>query len=160
MNANAAVPTQTAKETYNGVEYDMKLDPQGTVYSIICSSGVKEYQEVEAEKCDKYFDHAECIVENDYPMFSAITVDGSKLYYNAYQIIDGEAKLADSFGISKTSNIKSPGDIFGDSLLGRIISAILSKLNLKSTWKFSGIIIKILAPVMMLFSRFLSTINA
>ncbi|MBR3621049.1 MAG: hypothetical protein IKN56_06025, partial [Clostridia bacterium] len=84
----------------------------------------------------------------------------SKLYYNAYQIIDGEAKLADSFGISKSGNVKSPGDILGDSLLGRIISAILSKLNLKSTWKFSGIIIKILAPVMMLFSRFLSTINA
>lgn len=160
MNANSAVPTQTAKESYNGSEYEMKLDPQGTVYSIICSAGVKEYQEVEAEKCDKYFDRAEKTVENDYPMFSAITVDGNKLYYNAYQVIDGEAKLADSFGISKSENSKSPADFFGNSVLGRIISTLLSKLSLKSTWKFTGIFIKMLAPVMILFSRFFSMINA
>ena len=92
MDRNAAVPVKTAKETYNGSEYEMKLNPAGTVYSIICSAGVKEYQEIDPAKTDKYFARAESIVSNDYPMFSAITVDGTKLYYDAYQVKDGKAE--------------------------------------------------------------------
>ncbi len=158
MKSNCAVPTRTETVTYNGGEYEMKLDPQGTVYSIICSAGVKEYKMADQKECDKYFASAESVVSNEYPMFSAITVDGSNLYYNAYQVIDGKAKLADSFGISKSGKAKSAGDIFANTVLDRAITAVLTRLNLKLTWRITQVFITMLAPVMILFSRFFDMI--
>ncbi len=152
MDSNAAVPVKTEKETYNGSEYEMKLDPAGTVYSIICSSGVKEYQEVEAEKTDKYFARAESVVSNDYPMFSAITVDGGKLYYDAYQVIDGEAKKVDSFGISKSDNSKSPSERAGN-LLDGFFTFLRTNLNLKISWRIIQIFITVFTPVFELFRK-------
>ena len=153
MNTNSKVPTITEKETYKGAEYEMKIDPQGTIYSIICSAGIKEYAEVEAEKCDRYFDRPECIVENDYPMFSAITVDGNKLYYSAYQIIDGEAKLADSFGISKTESKKSIFDVIRNTVFGNASISIFSKLNAVIPWQITGVFIKMFAVMNNLLSK-------
>ena len=152
MDKNAAVPTKTAKETYNGSEYDMKLNPAGTVYSIICSSSVKEYQEVGTDKTDSYFASPECVVSNDYPMFSAISVDGNKLYYDAYQVIDGQAKKVDSFGISKSDGAKSPSEKAGN-LLDGFFTFLNTNLNLKISWKLIQIFITIFTPLLQLFNN-------
>ena len=152
MDKNAAVPTKTAKETYNGSEYDMKLNPAGTVYSIICSSSVKEYQEVGTDKTDSYFASPECVVSNDYPMFSAISVDGNKLYYDAYQVIDGQAKKVDSFGISKSEEAKSPSEKAGN-LLDGFFTFLNTNLNLKISWKLIQIFITIFTPLLQLFNN-------
>ncbi len=152
MDRNAAVPVQTEKETYNGSEYDMKLDPRGTVYSIICSAGVKEYQEVGQDKTDSYFASPECVVSNDYPMFSAITVDGGKLYYDAYQVIDGQAKKVDSFGISKSEGAKKPYEKAG-GLLDGVLTGLLSNQNLKITWRIIQFFLILFTPVMRLFGK-------
>lgn len=152
LNANAAVPTNTETKEYNGNEYEMKLDPQGTIYSIICSSGVKEYQVTEPEKCDRYFPRPESELGNDYPMFSAITVDGDSLYYDAYQIVDGTAKRADSFGITKSEKNKAPYKKTG-GLFDRLFELILSRLNVKLTWKLSDLLMKIFAPLIKVFRK-------
>lgn len=153
MSANMVVPTMTEEAEYNGQTYTMKVNPAGTVYSIIGSAGVKEYQEIGPDKTNGYFPEAECIVSNDYPMFSAITVDGDCLYYNAYQVIDGEAKLADSFGIKKTGDSKSPSDSVSAGLIDTLIQNILSKLNIKYTWKIGNILMTALKPILILFQR-------
>lgn len=152
MNANMVVPTQTQDTEYNGQTYKMKIDPKGTVYSIICSSGVKEYQEVGTDKTNKYFPEAECIVSNDYPMFSAITVDGDSLYYSAYQVKDGEVELADSFGITKTGANDTPASKAA-GIIDVIMQTILSKINVKYTWKLGNILLKVIAPIMFLFDK-------
>ena len=151
MNANMEVPCTTKDAEYNGQTFNMKIDPKGTVYSIIGSSSVKEYQEVGPDKTNKYFPEAESIVSNDYPMFSAITVDGGNLYYSAYQVINGKAELADSFGITKSGAQKAPAEKAGG--FDGFIQNILSKLNVKLTWKIGNILLKVVMPVVLLFER-------
>lgn len=152
MNANVLVPTNTEQQEYNGKTYEMKVDPKGTVYSIICSAGVKEYQEADPEDCDDYYARPESIVSNEYPMFSAITADGNNLYYDAYQVIDGEAVLADSFGISKSENSESPYQNIFLRLFDSILGKLLTKLNLKYTWKIPQLLANIFAPLIKLFA--------
>ncbi len=153
MNANMQMPTLTEDVEYNGSNYTMKLDPNGTIYSIICSAGVKEYQEVGTDKTNDYFPQAESIVSNDYPMFSAITIDGDSLYYSAYQVKDGSAELADSFGIRKSEGSKSPSDSVASSILDNMFQTLLSKLNIKYTWKIGNILLKALSPIILLFQK-------
>lgn len=147
MNSNCVVPTETTTEEYNGSSYEMKLNPSGTVYSVICSAGVKDYAEISTSETNKSFPEAESIMGDEYPMFSAITVDGNSLYYDAYQVIDGKAVKADSFGIKKNADAQSPAEKLGDNFLSRIISSILSSLNVKITWKLQNFIMKLLAPL-------------
>ena len=66
----------------------MKHDPCGTIYSICGTSGVKVYATKDVEATDKLFPRAEAIVNSSHPMFSSITVDGDRLYYNAYKVVD------------------------------------------------------------------------
>ena len=152
MNANAVVPCNTVETEYNGRTFNMKVDPRGTIYSIIGSAGVKEYQEVDTSKTNKEFPTAESIVSNDYPMFSAITVDGDSLYYSAYQVKDGKAELADSFGIKKSEGAKAPADSMPGAL-DSLFRSILSKLNVKLLWKPLNALYKLLAPVIRFLDR-------
>lgn len=148
MKANAVVPVRETEEQYNGLSYQMKHDPCGTIYSICGTSGVKVYATKDVEATDKLFPRAEAIVNSDYPMFSSITVDGDKLYYNAYQVIDGEAKRVDNFAVEKTDT-KAPADNAAQTLDG-IITNILSKLNIKLTWKCTQFVFDAINKVMQL----------
>ena len=132
LNANAIVPYKTETVSYNGQDYEMKINPNGTIYSICGTSGVKVYGTVDPSATDSSFPGAEAIVESEYSMFSAITVDGNRLYYNAYQVIDGEAVCVDSFAIE--SDGSAPSDSMSDSI-DNIITSILAKLNIKLLWK-------------------------
>jgi hypothetical protein len=80
-------------------------------------------------------------------MFAAVTVDGDKLYYSAYQVKDGEAKLADSFGISKTESRPAVKDSTG------IIGTVLSEMNTGFLWQLPNFILKILSPVIIFISK-------
>ena len=132
LNANAIVPYKTETVSYNGQDYEMKINPNGTIYSICGTSGVKVYGTVDTSATDSSFPGAEAIVESEYSMFSAITVDGNRLYYNAYQVIDGEAVCVDSFAIE--SDGSAPSDSMSDSI-DNIITSLLAKLNIKLLWK-------------------------
>ncbi len=147
LNANAIVPYKTETVSYNGQDYEMKINPNGTIYSICGTSGVKVYGAVDTSATDSSFPGAEAIVESEYSMFSAITVDGNRLYYNAYQVIDGEAVCVDSFAIE--SDGSAPSDSMSDSI-DNIITSLLAKLNIKLLWKPLNFFLSILGSFLRL----------
>ncbi|MBQ9849303.1 MAG: metallophosphoesterase [Clostridia bacterium] len=145
LNANAVVPCKTETVTYNGQDYEMKINPKGTVYSICGTSGVKVYDTVDVTATDGSFPRAEAIVESEYSMFTAITVDGDRLYYNAYQVVDGEAVCVDSFSIESDGSSGT-----GIDALDSILTSILSKLNIKLIWKPLNFIFSLIGKFMKL----------
>lgn len=133
LNANAVVPTRTETVTYDGQDYEMKINPNGTVYSICGTSGVKVYKTKDVEATDELFPRAEAIVDSEYPMFSSITVDGDRLYYNAYQVVDGKAVRVDSFAIENTENTAVSDKI--NEKFNSLVSAIFTSTSTEKAWK-------------------------
>lgn len=148
MNANAVVPCRTGEITYQGETYDAKFDPKGTVYSICGTAGVKVYNTKDAAATDKLFPRAEKIIDSDKSMFASVTVDGDTLYYNAYQVADGQAERVDNFAIVKSEPGKAPADSAG--ALGGLFAKLLSKLNIKYTWKLLHAVLGIFGKVVQL----------
>lgn len=142
LNSNAVVPSRTETISYNGLDYDAKINPRGTIYSICGTSGVKVYNAKDVEATDKLFPRAESIVNSEYSMFSAITVDGDTLYYNAYKCVDGTPERVDNFAIEKTSADK-PANTF--------MAKLLTKLNLKPLWKLVNFVLSVVGRVMDIF---------
>ena len=105
MDNNEVVKAEEQKITFGGREYTAKLNPEGTVYVISACAGVKDYQTKDVKDTDKLFPRAEAIYDAHSAVFSAITIDGSKLYFDAY-MLDDEAKdgatRIDSFALSKS----------------------------------------------------------
>lgn len=151
LNANAVVPSKTETVTYDGLDYEMKIDPRGTIYSICGTSGVKIYNTKDVEATDKSFPRAEAIVDSEYSMFSAITVEGNELYYNAYQVVDGEAVRVDSFALSKTK--EAPADKIKNETLSDMIADFLSDFNLNSFWKITNFVLDVFGKVFSLISK-------
>lgn len=102
MNDNKVMDTETKTVTYDGGEYEMKLDPQGSIYVISACAGVKKYNAKPNEETDKLFPRAESIVNADAPVFSAFRIDGDTLYMDAYRVLGDKTERIDSFAISKT----------------------------------------------------------
>lgn len=105
MDNNKIVKAEEQKISFGGRDYTVKLNPEGTVYVISACAGVKSYQTKDVKDTDKLFPRAEAIYDADNAVFSAITVDGSKLYFDAYMLddeADGGAKRIDSFALSKS----------------------------------------------------------
>lgn len=151
LNANAVVPSKTENVTYNGLDYEMKINPRGTIYSICGTSGVKIYKTKDVEATDKSFPRAEAIVDSEYSMFSAITVEGNELYYNAYQVVDGEAKRVDSFALSKTK--EAPADKIKNENLSDLIADFLSDFNVSALWKIVNFALDVFGKVFSLISK-------
>ena len=144
LNANAVVPTRVETVTYNGLEYEMKCDPNGTIYSICGTSGVKIYQTKDVEATDELFPRAEAIVNSEYPMFSSITVDGDRLYYNAYQVVDGEAIRVDSFAIENSEE--------DDGTPDSGFASILAGMNFEHSWKIINFFFSIFGKLLSFFN--------
>ena len=108
MNNNAAVESETKVLKYNGSEYSAKLNPKGTVYVIDGCAGVKYYQTKDPALTDELFPRAEKIYDATAPVFSAIQIDGDKLYFDAYAVENGDAAKIDSFSISKANEADNP----------------------------------------------------
>lgn len=147
LNANAVVPVKTGTKTYNGHEYLTKYDPNGTIYSICGTSGVKIYHTKDAAATDEKFPRAEVLADVENSMFTAITVDGDTLYYNAYQVSDGKAETVDRFAIEKSDD-KSPSDKVGIDAIDELFTNLLSKININLTWKPLNFMLSIIGRVM------------
>ena len=147
MSANCVIPTAAEEETYNGQTYKMLADPKGTVYAALGRAGVSEFEQAAPKDTAKSFPEPECVISDNTRMFAAVTVDGDKLYYSAYQVKDGEAKLADSFGISKAESRPAVKDSTG------IIGTLLSEMNTGFLWQLPNFILKILSPVIIFISK-------
>ncbi len=151
MVANSVVPSTTSTAEFDGLEYFVKHNPKGTIYSICGTSGVKVYQTKDEAETDKSFPRAEKLnTENtENSMFSAITVEGDSLYYNAYEVEDGKAVRIDDFAIEKTDN-ESAYDKAGT--FGDIIESILTRVDFSFAWQFTNFIISAVARVMQFFN--------
>ena len=102
MNANLVSATKTQTVTHNGQDYECKMLPDGTIYTIPACAGVKLYKTKDTAATDELFPRAESIVDVENPVFTAITVDGNRLYYDAYTVTgENETERIDSFAIEK-----------------------------------------------------------
>ena len=81
-------------------------------------------------------------------MFSAITVEGDRLYYNAYEVVDGEAVRIDNFAIEKTED-EAPADKAGELFSG-IIEKLLEVFTPEYTWKITNLVLSFIGKVMQL----------
>lgn len=81
----------------DGITYETAINPEGTMYAITGTSGVKFYKPQETGL------PIEVSKDIEVPVFAAITVDGDMLYYNAYTVNTEtrEAELLDTFAIEK-----------------------------------------------------------
>lgn len=135
MIANAVAPAKEGTVSYNGLKYLMKYNPKGTLYSICGTSGVKVYQTKNVEATDKSFPRAEKLyADAENSMFSAITVDGDNLYYNAYTYSNGTAERFDNFAIQKTD--KALSEKIENKTVEKITEKAVSKFDSKYVWKF------------------------
>ncbi len=101
MSGNKVVKSQTKTVTYNGRDYSEKIEPKGTIYAISACSGVKYYLPKSNIKTDLLFPRAQSIVSVELPVFSAIQIDGNKLYFDAFTVNGNVTKRIDSFAVEK-----------------------------------------------------------
>lgn len=151
LNANAVVPAREGTTTYNGKDYLTKYNPCGTIYAIGGTAGVKVYHTKDAAATDEKFPRAEAIVDVENSMFSAITVDGDTLYYNAYQVSDsGETERVDNFAIEKT-NDEAPTDKIKLDGIDDLISDLLENFNISFAWRITNFLLDLVGKVMNIF---------
>lgn len=147
LASNVVVPTEEGTKTYGGNDYSVKYNPLGTIYSICGTSGVKVYHTKDAAATDKKFPRAEAIVDVENSMFSAITVDGDTLYYNAYQVDGDEAVRVDNFAIEKTED-KAHAEKIGNETFAELIADILENFSFGGLWKVVNSMLDIFGRVM------------
>ncbi|MBR6005231.1 MAG: metallophosphoesterase family protein, partial [Clostridia bacterium] len=130
---SGGLPAMSGKEkvSYNGSDYTAMVNPQGTVYALPGTAGVKRVYET--NNTATLFPNAEKSFVPDAPMFASIRTDGSTLYYDAYKVIDGKAEKADSFAIKKT----------GSSGAGSFFNLLASKMDFSFLWSIIGFFVNI-----------------
>ncbi len=103
MIDNKVEGVETSTTTFNGKEYTVKENPQGSVYVIGGCSGVKVYKQKDPALTDELFPRAEAICDVEYSVFSGIRIVGDTLYFDAYEVNaeTGETECIDSFAIRK-----------------------------------------------------------
>lgn len=104
LDSNKVTDTERVYLEHNGKKYVTDVMPTGTSYVICGTSGVKTYLTKDNSLTDELFPRAEAIVDVDSSMFSAVTVDGGVLYFDAYSVDGDNVKNVDSFAIQKDTN--------------------------------------------------------
>ena len=89
-----AVTTET--QTYQGTNYETAVNPNGTVFIIAGTCGVKNYVQDTTGGIP-----SQVALDLSVPVFTGFTIDGDHLYYQAYTVSDGASTMVDSFAISK-----------------------------------------------------------
>ena len=130
---SGGLPAMSGKEkvSYNGSDYTAMVNPQGTVYALPGTAGVKRAYETN-DTTTSFPDAAKSFVP-DAPMFASVQTDGNTLYYDAYKVVDGKAEKADSFAIKKT----------GSSGAGSFFNLLASKLDFSFLWSIIGFFVNI-----------------
>lgn len=138
----------TSTTEFNGKQYTVKENPQGTVYVISGCSGVKVYKQKDSSLTDKYFPRAEVIENVDDSVFSGVRIVGDTLYFDAYTVDaqTGETNNIDSFAIKK--NLDSPKSEKAvpsvESLLGNSFRFMVSLI--KSILQFMSRLLNFVDP--------------
>ena len=101
MNNNKVVEAETESLTYNGLDYTAKVNPDGTIYSINGTIGVKHYKAKPVEDTNKLFPLGEAVMYLEVPSYSFIQIDGDTLYFDSYAIEGDKETRVDQFAIKK-----------------------------------------------------------
>ncbi len=101
MANNAVVETETTNVSYNGLDYTAKVNPDGTIYSINGTIGVKHYKAKPVEETNKLFPIGETVIYLEVPSYSYIQIDGDMLYFDSYAIEGDKETRVDQFAIKK-----------------------------------------------------------
>lgn len=104
LDSNLVTDIERVYLSHNGKQYAADVNPTGTSYVISGTSGVKIYNQKDASLTDELFPRAEKIIDVDASMFSAIEINGSILYFDAYTVNGDEAVSIDSFAIQKDTS--------------------------------------------------------
>ena len=103
MNNNVVVDTATENVSYNGLDYTAKVNPDGTIYSINGTIGVKHYQPKPESETSKLFPNGETVLYFELPTYSYIQIDGDTLYFDSYVVDGDDEERVDQFAIKKTT---------------------------------------------------------
>ena len=89
-----AVTTET--QTYQGTNYETAVNPNGTVFIIAGTCGVKNYVQDTTGGIP-----SQVALDLSVPVYTGFTIDGDHLYYQAYTVSGDSSTMVDSFAISK-----------------------------------------------------------
>lgn len=128
MIDNKVEGVETSTTTFNGKEYTVKENPQGSVYVIGGCSGVKVYKQKDPALTDELFPRAEAIRDVEYSVFSGIRIVGDTLYFDAYEVNPetGETECIDSFAIRKnlSKEVEVEDEGFFKTLFNKVIGFV------------------------------------
>ncbi|KAB7789002.1 metallophosphoesterase [Bifidobacterium leontopitheci] len=91
-----AVTTKT--QAFQGQNFQVAQNPNGVVYAIAGTAGVKNYEQHD----DPAVESAVSLALN-VPAYAGVNIDGDTLYYRAYKVENGASQQIDSFAISKAA---------------------------------------------------------
>ena len=126
-------------EDYNGKEVTYAVDPDGAIYALPGTAGTKRYA-INENAIDPIGECAEVseTLKDLGGAFANITVDGDKLIYEAYAVVDDTLELQklDEFAIKKSAasdgegGTKNPTDFIGtvDATVWNFVSEIFGML--------------------------------
>ena len=106
LNNNAIVDTEETNVSYNGLDYTAKVNPDGTIYSINGTIGVKHYKAKPVEETSELMPEGETVVYLEVPSYSYIQIDGDMLYFDSYAVEGDKETRVDQFAIKKTLSDK------------------------------------------------------
>jgi 3',5'-cyclic AMP phosphodiesterase CpdA len=101
MNDNKVVVAEKEKVSYNGLDYDAMVNPDGTVYSINGTIGVKHYKAKPDSEVSKVMPLSGTMLYLELPSYSYIQIDGDTLYFDSYAIDGDKETRVDQFAIKK-----------------------------------------------------------
>lgn len=101
LNNNEIVATETEDITYNGLDYTAKVNPDGTIYSINGTIGVKHYKAKAESETSKLMPVGETVLYLEVPSYSYIQIDGDTLYFDSYAVEGDKETRVDQFAIKK-----------------------------------------------------------
>ena len=101
MDNNKIVETETEEVKYNGLDYTAKVNPDGTIYSINGTIGVKHYKAKPEKETSKLMPNGETVLYLEVPSYSYIQIDGGMLYFDSYAIEGNKETRVDQFAIRK-----------------------------------------------------------
>ena len=96
----------TSTQEYAGQNFNVVNNPNGTVYAIAGTAGVKNYQQHEDPAVESAVS-----LKLDVPAYAGITIDGDMLYYRAYKVENGRSVQIDSFAINKGAPVVEKTDV-------------------------------------------------
>ncbi|MGL5315170.1 MAG: metallophosphoesterase, partial [Peptostreptococcaceae bacterium] len=143
VNGNEEV-TNNIETQKDGITYETAVNPDGTMYVTIGSTGPKFYDPKETGLPIAFQPEVKT------HMYAGVTIEGDTLYYNAYtvDVESGTDKLLDSYAITKDSaapvitGVENNGSYYVDRVISASDNIELSSLTINGVEVESGYVLE------------------